>query len=135
MAFRLSKFTYQTLAASLLSAGLFSSVAMAAGRNDNADLRAQYQSDVAFCKSSQTTESRATCMKEAGAAYDEARRHRLTEGTHDYQQDAMNRCKALPAGQQQDCMTQMSGQNTVTKGSVEGGGILRETTITVPAGS
>lgn len=135
MAFRLSKLTCQTLAAGLLSAGLFSSVAMAAGPNKSADLRAQYQSDVAFCKSSQTTESRATCMKEAGAAYEEAKRNRLVSGSHDYQQDATNRCKSLPAGQQQDCMMQMSGQNTVTKGSVESGGILRETTITVPAGS
>jgi len=135
MAFRVSKLTCQTLAAGLLSAGLFSSVAMAAGPSRNADLRAQYQSDVAFCKSSATTESRATCMKEAGAAYEEAKRNRLVAGSHDYQQDATNRCKALPAGQQQDCMMQMSGQNTVTKGSVESGGILRETTITVPAGS
>ncbi|OWT54749.1 hypothetical protein CEY11_21545 [Candidimonas nitroreducens] len=108
---------------------------MAAGPSRNADLRAQYQSDVAFCKSSATTESRATCMKEAGAAYEEAKRNRLVSGSHDYQQDSTNRCKSLPAGQQQDCMMQMSGQNTVTRGSVESGGILRETTITVPAGS
>lgn len=47
----------------------------------------------------------------------------------------MMRCKNLPASQQQDCITQMTSGNTTTRGSVGGGGVLRETVIQVPAGT
>ncbi|WP_132586361.1 hypothetical protein [Paralcaligenes ureilyticus] len=109
------------------------SIASAAGNKTNADIQAQYRADVAHCKSPQATQDRNTCMKEAGAAMEEARRNQLVTGNPNYQQDAVNRCKALPTDRQQDCLMQMSGQDTVTKGSVDSGGILRETTITVPA--
>ena len=135
MAFRLTKFTCQTLAACAMTAGLFSSVALAAGNKSSADIQAQYRADVTHCNSGQSSQGRATCLREAGAAREEALRNRLVMGNENYQQDAANRCKSLPAGQQQqDCMMQMSGQDTVTKGSVDSGGVLRETTITVPAG-
>jgi hypothetical protein len=38
----------------------------------------------------------------------------------------------LPAGQRQDCMTLMNDPDARTQGSVDGGGIIRETTITIP---
>lgn len=133
MAIQLLKLTCKTLAICALGAGLAPSVASAAANKTNAEIQAQYRADVAHCSSPQATEGLATCLKEAGAAREEALRNQLVVGSPNYQQDAMNRCKALPTGLQQDCLMQMSGQNTVTKGSVGSGGILRETTITVPA--
>lgn len=131
---RLTQIYNVALAAGALSALLFSPAALAAGTAKpaaNADAQAQYQKDVARCKSGDTNQDRATCMREAGAALNEARHNRLVEPGAAYAPDATKRCKALPAAQQQDCLTQMSGQNTTTQGSVGSGGILRETVIPV----
>lgn len=96
---------------------------------------AQYTQDVAKCKSGQTYEDRATCMKEAGAAQVERKRSGLSDPAS-ASQNAMDRCNALPGSQRNDCMAQMSGQGSTTvQGSVAGGGVLRETVIPVPAGT
>jgi hypothetical protein len=96
---------------------------------------AQYESDVARCNSGQTNQDRATCLKEAGASQVERRRNGLSNPT-DSQSNATARCNALPAAQRQDCLTQMSGQGSTTvQGSVQGGGVLRETVIPVAPGS
>lgn len=131
---RLTQLYNVALAAGALSALLFSPATLAASTarsTANADAQAQYQKDVARCKSGDTNQDRATCMREAGAALNEARHNRLVEPGAAYAPDATRRCKALPAAQQQDCLTQMSGQNTTTQGSVGSGGILRETVIPV----
>ena len=98
-----------------------------------ADIGARYKADVERCNSGQTSQDRATCIREAGAALEEARRNRLVERNVDFDKVKMARCEALPPVERDECMIQMSGQNTVVKGSVEGGGVLRETTIVVPA--
>jgi hypothetical protein len=105
--------------------------ANAAKPEANAQAQAQYQKDVARCKSGDTNQDRATCLREAGAALNETRHNRLVEPGAAYAPDATKRCKALPTEQQQDCLTQMSGQNTTTQGSVGSGGVLRETVIPV----
>lgn len=131
---RLTQLSNAALAAGALSALLFSPAALAASTAKpaaNAEAQAQYQKDVARCKSGDTNQDRATCLREAGAALNEARHNRLVEPGAAYNQDATNRCKALPAQQQQDCLMQMSGQNTTTQGSVGSGGVLRETVIPV----
>jgi hypothetical protein len=38
-----------------------------------AGVRAQYERDIAWCRSGQSTEDVTTCLKEAAAAYDEAK--------------------------------------------------------------
>jgi hypothetical protein len=45
------------------------------------EARQQYQHDLAYCKSGQAQEDRATCLKEANAAYAEARRGTLDSST------------------------------------------------------
>ena len=45
-----------------------------------------------------------------------------------YQQNALARCERLPAGYKQACEERMRGAGTAT-GSVEGGGIVRESEI------
>ena len=125
------------LAASLCAAGLM----LAAGAVHAADaigraaIQSQYEQDVANCKSGKSNQDRATCMQEAGAARDEANRQNLKEGSADqHQQNMVDRCNRLPAASRQDCMTQMSSPTNV-RGSEQGGGVLRETVIQVPAGS
>jgi hypothetical protein len=48
--------------------------AWSAGSRSSSQAQQQYQQDRAYCTSGQATEDRATCMKEAAAAYAEARR-------------------------------------------------------------
>ena len=44
----------------------------------------------------------------------------------------LDRCNRLPQASRQDCITQMTSPTQV-RGSVQGGGVLRETVIQVPA--
>lgn len=123
-------------AACALGACLASPYAMAAGTGtaaqSNADVEARYQTDVARCNSGQTNQDKPTCLREAGAARDEARRNRLSSSNQAYGKNEVARCQALPAAERDDCMLQMSGQSTTTQGSISAGGVLRETTITTP---
>jgi len=98
-------------------------------------IQARYTADVARCNRGDTNQDKATCLQEAGAARDEAQRNRLATPGQNYQQNQTDRCSALPANQREACLTQMSGANTTTEGSVMGGGVMRETTIDVPPGT
>ena len=122
--------------ASLIGVCLAAPIAMGAGTGANAqpgtDIEARYRLDVERCNTGQTNQDKATCLREAGAARDEARRNRLNNGNQSYQQNQTSRCQSLPEGERNDCMLQMSGQNTRTEGSIGAGGVLRETTITIP---
>ncbi|HEU0230306.1 MAG TPA: hypothetical protein VFR20_07025 [Burkholderiaceae bacterium] len=131
--------SHKHLVARLFCATLLATAASAAGayttHSMNVSPEAQYQADVAHCKSGQSNEDQATCLKEAGAALEAAKRGKLTTAPS-YTTDQTKRCQELPANKQQDCLALMSDQgSTHVEGSVNGGGVLRETTITVPAGS
>jgi hypothetical protein len=76
---------------------------------------------------------RATCLREAGAALQEARRGNLSTGSdRDLGQNRMIRCDALPAQDREDCAMRMQGQGSAS-GSAQQGGILRELARPVPA--
>ena len=114
------------------SAGLAMQGAWAQG-GSMSDARAQYQRERAQCLSGETSQDRATCLREAGAALVEARRGGLTDPSPSQaRQDALDRCSAFQTVQdRRECVARMrSGE---VSGSVEGGGILREKTFTVPA--
>lgn len=98
-----------------------------------ADARSDYQRDRAACMAGQTSQDRATCLKEAGAALQEARRGRLETRDSQYEQNRLSRCDRQPAQDRPDCIRRMNGEGTVS-GSVDGGGILRElvTPVTGP---
>ncbi|ARP95425.1 hypothetical protein [Bordetella genomosp. 13] len=116
-----------------LGAALLPAASMAQSAAKSA--QEQYRLDVQRCNAGQTNQDRRTCLQEAGAALEESRRNRLDDKQQGrYDQNALNRCSALPAAQQQDCMTQMQSPTRV-HGSVMGGGVLRETIIQVPAGT
>ncbi len=100
----------------------------------SSEAQARYQQERAACLSGQSSEDRATCLKEAGAALAEARRGTLSEGRTraDLRHNRTDRCNALAGDEYTDCLARMRGEGT-TEGSVSGGGILREKTTIVPA--
>jgi hypothetical protein len=115
-------------AVSLLSAG----GVFAAGKS-NAELDAQYQREKAVCTSGQSNQDKATCLREAGAAYQQAKQGRLNDGQQtQYSANAVNRCKALPASDQADCQRRIENPTDV-EGNAPSGGILRKDVTIVPA--
>jgi hypothetical protein len=90
------------------------------------DAKAEYQKERAACLSGQSTENRNTCLREAAAAYEEAKHGQLLIGDQEnYQRNALQRCKELPSDERDECKHRMEGEGT-TNGSVASGGIIRE---------
>jgi len=96
--------------------------------------KSTYQRDRAMCNSGQSNQDRATCLKEAGAAYGETRRGQLNDGQAQYDQNALARCKALPPEDMQACQRRIMGEGTA-EGSAQEGGIYRkiETPVVTPS--
>jgi hypothetical protein len=106
---------------------LGATVAVAADRRGLSEAQSAYQRDRAACMSGQTSQDRATCLREAGAALQEAKRGNLNDGQAQYERNRLLRCEKQPPQDRQDCVRRMSSEAR-TSGSVEGGGILRELT-------
>ena len=100
-------------------------VAEAADRGKLSNAQTIYQRDRAACISGQTSQDRATCLREAGAALQEARRGNLDDGQAQFEQNRLLRCENQPPEDRPDCVRRMKGEGSIS-GSVEGGGILRE---------
>jgi hypothetical protein len=107
----------------MLSAGLASGAALAAPAQS--DARARYEQERAVCLSGQSSQDRATCLREAGAAYADAGKLGADESAAQQQRNATKRCDPLPEADRRDCLARMQGQGT-TSGSVAAGGISRE---------
>lgn len=91
-----------------------------------------YQQDRAHCMDGSSGQDQKTCLREAGAAQQEARRGGLTDAPN-YQQNALARCAVHTNAEEREyCERRMRGEGTVT-GSVKGGGLMRELTVVVPA--
>ncbi|MGP1676811.1 MAG: hypothetical protein ACTS6J_06590 [Burkholderiales bacterium] len=121
------------LVLSSFAVGTFLVAAMAAAAGgDLAQAQARYKQDRAACISGQSYQDRATCLREAGAALQEAKRGRLGDDQSTYEKNRLMRCDRLPAGEREDCLRRMHGEGTV-RGSVESGGTFRELRTTVPA--
>ncbi|TWO73180.1 hypothetical protein FN976_02790 [Caenimonas sedimenti] len=91
-----------------------------------------YQKERAHCMSGKSHQDRATCLKEAGAARDEARRGALgSKSSGDLAGNATARCNAQPAADREACVQRILGAGS-TSGSVEGGGVIRQTETKVP---
>lgn len=118
-----------TAAVFAAAAGLAASPAPA---QTTADAQQRYQADVERCRSGQTSQDQQTCLREAGAALQEARRNRLVTGTPSFDENQRARCDRLSGTERDDCTRLMSDPNAVVHGSIEGGGVIRETTITIP---
>lgn len=79
-------------------------------------------------------QDRAACLREAGAAQQEARRNGLTSEPGNYARNALARCQLQPVADRADCEARIQGNGmSSSEGSVMGGGIIRETVTPVPA--
>lgn len=77
-----------------------------------------------------TGEAAATCQKEEAAARQEEKRGELQSGIN-YRDNALARCDPLTGNDKEDCLRRVEGEG-MARGSVESGGIYRETrTITI----
>lgn len=112
------------------AAVLFSAAVVAAPAIS--DAQARYKQERAACESGKSHQDRATCLREAGAALEEARRGRLEDSQAQYEKNALVRCNPLPPAERKDCIARMQGQGT-TRGSVAEGGIYRELVTREPA--
>jgi len=120
--------SYRSWGLALCAAGTLLSATLASAADRGKQLssaQAIYQQDRAACMSGQTNQDRATCLREAGAALQEARRGGLDDRQGEYERNRLLRCDSQPAEDRQDCVRRMSGEGT-TSGSVAGGGIIRE---------
>lgn len=113
------------LAICAVSVFLGASAVLAADGHGPSDARTRYLQERALCDSGQSHQDRATCLREAGAAFDQARRGALNDGPAQYQQNALIRCNPLPPEERSACQARMQGQG-LTRGSVTEGGIYRE---------
>ena len=116
------------LAAALLAMG---GIAQAAPKASNVDpLRLQYERERANCMTGQANQPRDVCLKEAGAAYAQARQGKLispSDQPDQWANNALKRCQAQPVEDREMCERRVR-EGTVT-GSVAGGGQL--TTLVV----
>ena len=92
----------------------------------------KYQQEKARCEAGQSGQDRATCLKEAGAALEEARKGALGGAAPaDLERNATQRCEAQPAADRAACVQRILGAGS-TEGSVDGGGLIRETETKTP---
>src|SRR3546814_3270376 len=86
--------------ASLLGICLLAPLAMAQGSRakTSSGIEARYKLDVERCNTGQTNQDKAHRMREAGAASDESRRHRLCHCSESYQQHKTSRGQVRPWG-------------------------------------
>ncbi|HXR58384.1 MAG TPA: hypothetical protein VN747_03615 [Burkholderiales bacterium] len=123
----------KTLVLVSLSALALSAVAAGKPSRDASGIHQQYLQERSHC-GDKSGEDKTTCLREAGAAQVEARRGTLAaDDTSDYEKNRLARCDLHKNADERDyCLRRMRGEGT-TSGSVEGGGILRELVVTVPA--
>jgi hypothetical protein len=119
------------LSACALAALLFTGIAAASG-DKLSEAQARYRQDRAACMNGQSNEDRATCLREAGAALQAAKRGQFDDDRGSYEINRLRRCDRLKGDDRGDCIRRMHGEGTV-KGSVESGGRYWELRTTVPA--
>jgi len=114
----------------LCAASLGASAAEPRGKTDA--VRSIYSQERAACDKP-VVQDRKACLREAGAAAYEARRGTLGAENAEFERNRLARCGYHKNAEEREyCERRMRGEGLVT-GSVEGGGLLRELTVTVPA--
>ena len=97
-----------------------------------ADAQARYREDMAFCSSGQSSQYVSTCRQEARNALADAKRGGLSDAPGQYSRNAVQRCAEFQGDERTACEARVFGPARV-EGSVEGGGVLRESVILTPA--
>ena len=112
---------------------LLTGAALAGPSHPPVDAQARYRQDIAVCDSGQSNQPQNVCRTEARNALAEAKRGGLTEATADqYARNAVRRCVAFKDDDRTACEARVFNPSRVD-GSVGAGGLLRESTIVVPA--
>ena len=120
------------LASIAVGALVVAGTASAVGANVT-DAQVRYQQDRAACLRGESHQDKRTCLREAGAALQEAKRGRLDDGdARLYEQNRVARCNVQPPDDREDCLRRMHGEG-ITSGSVEEGGVFHELVRTMPA--
>ena len=117
------------LSAALLTLAAVAQAAPPVPRNAD-PLRLQYERERADCMTGRSQQPRDVCLREAGAAYAQARQGKLIspgDRADQWAANALKRCQAQPPEDREMCERRVR-EGTVT-GSVEGGGQL--TTLVV----
>lgn len=104
--------------------------ALAGPPSSAADAQARYRQEMAFCDSGKSSQPLNTCRTEARNAYAEARRGGLTDTPDQYTRNAVQRCTQFKGDERSACDARVLNPSRI-EGSVEAGGILRESTVTV----
>ncbi|RST54590.1 hypothetical protein [Variovorax sp. DXTD-1] len=126
--------TARSMIATLIAVGGIAAATSASAQPRRGD--STYQQEIAVCGHNQ--QDRAACIREAGAARQEAARGGLTSAP-DYQRNALARCGLQPPADRADCEARVLGGSGNTRGAVDGsvmgGGVIREsvTTVVMPA--
>ena len=115
----------RVFAAAALVAAAASPAAWAAGNQKLSAAQERYNQERARCLSGASHQDRATCLREAGAALQEAQRGGLNT-PNDLAANATARCNAQPAAGREACIQRVMGAGS-TQGSVEAGGVIRQT--------
>ena len=117
-----------------VAAFMSSSAATTLAADAPQEAQTRYEQERARCLGGQSGQAQETCLKEAGAARDAARKGQLADGDGKLRKNAKERCDVLVGDEKRDCMARMKGaSNTTESGSVKGGGIIRETVTVEPA--
>ena len=95
------------------------------------DIQARYEQERSRCLNGESGQAQSTCLREAAAALDAARRGQLGDADARYRQNAKERCRVLRDDEYRDCIARTEGNSTSVNGSVAGGGILRESVTVV----
>ncbi|HEX7643830.1 MAG TPA: hypothetical protein VF472_16615 [Burkholderiaceae bacterium] len=117
----------------LALACLLPAIAIASAHAESvAQAQANYKQDKTECLNGQTGESKKTCLREAGAALNDAKNGKLEKFNTNFEQNALARCQVFKNEEDRDLCERRQREGTVS-GSVAGGGDIRELTVTVPA--
>lgn len=111
---------------------LCSVAALAVTPTQKAQARARFQQDMADCNSPQSNQDPTTCRLEARNALTEALRGGLNDNPEQHRENALRRCDVYQGSDRAECEARL-GPNSNVRGSVGGGGILRENITITPA--
>jgi hypothetical protein len=121
----MGRFAFHCIIAVAVAAAINPAWSADKGKLPQAQAQADYQRERARCMRGESSQALATCLKEAGAAYEEARHGRLGEvPAADLARNATQRCSAQPPSDREACMQRILGAGN-TEGSVDGGGLIR----------
>ena len=116
------------LSLALVGALLAASTLAMAQPSPAADAHARYEQERQKCMTNNTQDSLATCLREAGAAQDAARKGQLSNPGPQAADNATQRCSVFQnADEKAECVRRVQGP---ASGSVSAGGVLRESVTT-----